>query len=131
MRARRLWIRLGRDGITSVRDFVEGCERHGDEAAARFWAEVASELEAIAEREGVSCAMQTSLGGPGTWRLMQRIERYRHRAMEAARAAGPEALRAQTVLIATHWLELAREAEALAMEAAARKAAVRRGGLRK
>ena len=96
MRARRLWIRLGRDGITSVRDFVEGCERHGDAAAARFWADVASELEEIAEREGALTAMEAPLGGRGPWRLMQRIERYRHRAMEAARAAGPEASRAQT-----------------------------------
>ena len=130
MRARRLWLRLGRDGIASVRDFVEGCERHGDEAAARFWAEVAGEFQALADREGASSAPETAFAGRGPWRLMQRIERYRHRAMEAARAAGPEALRAQMVLVATHWLELAREAEALAKESAARKAAARRGGVR-
>jgi hypothetical protein len=60
---------------------------------------------------------------------MQRIERYRHRAMEAARAAGSETLQPQMLEIATHWLELAREAEALAMESTARKTAGRRGGL--
>jgi len=58
---------------------------------------------------------------------MQRIERYRHRAMEAARAAGTEAHQPQMLEIATHWLELAREAEALAMESATRKAAGRDG----
>jgi len=47
---------------------------------------------------------------------MQRIERYRHRALLAARAAGPETHRAQLIDIATQWLELACEAERLAMD---------------
>lgn len=111
--ARRLWRLLGREGVVAARTFVEECERHGDQTAARFWTDIAGQLHAMAESGG-AIADEASPAGDSTWRLMQRIERYRHRATQAARAVGPEALRMQMVDITAHWLELARETEELA-----------------
>lgn len=118
--AAQLWFRLEREAVTAARAFIEGCESFGDEAAARFWSDVAVQLQAMADNSDSVSGPDAAAAAPGeatsssTWHRM--IERYRHRAVQAARAAGAEARRTQMVEIAAHWFELAREAEVLARE---------------
>jgi hypothetical protein len=53
-----------------------------------------------------------------TWLSMQRIERYRYRAIQVARqAAGSDAHRGELLDIVAQWLDLARQAERLAQDA--------------
>jgi hypothetical protein len=120
--ARLFWLKLGAHAKAAVTLCVEDCRSAGDEVAARFWTEVADRLQAILRQEGILATGRLAESRPlapasRTWRFMQRIEFYRHRAMHASRmAAKSEALRGELIDVATQWFDLAQHAEWLAEE---------------
>jgi len=119
--ARRLWQDLGSEAAASVRLCLEECHRIGDETAAIFLNDVAGRLEVVMREDGARAPSETSVDcsklSPASrvWVLMQRIEWYRHRAMQAeCSAAGSEAHREEMLDLALQWLDLARQAELFA-----------------
>jgi hypothetical protein len=114
--ARRLVLTLGSEAAQAVELCLEDCRRVGDEVATRYWAEVAAQLRGLKDCNTpaeASCAEPLSPAARD-WRLMQRVERYRHRAMQAERrVAGSEAHQAEMLDIALQWLELAQQTELL------------------
>ena len=104
--AMRLHGDLGQDAFSFVSARVEEARQGSDPKSVRLWKDVASELVTL-ER----CA-----GGATTssvWRLMQRIEYYRHRATEVERkaATAPEAHRRDMLALAMEWRDLALHAD--------------------
>lgn len=112
--ARDLMDELGLDGLVEAGRRAEGCRRDGDAEGVQFWNAVGQHLRG---RAG-----SAPLADSAAWRLMQRVEHFRHRAAQCrARAEqAPERLRGEILDIEEHWLELATYAELLAGEARAR-----------
>src|SRR5215472_619450 len=118
--ARQLWLKLGSEAAPAVALCLEECRRLGDKPATRFWEQVAVDLRAMMADEALSpCERATELApAPRTWLAMQRIERYRFRAMQAeCKAAGSEAHRDEMLDMAAQWFDLAKQAEQLAKDA--------------
>jgi hypothetical protein len=117
--ARRLSLTLGSDAGGAVALCLEDCRRLGDTTAARYWTDVAARLPAevgsrSASPDGAACAPKELTPDGRSWVLMQRIERYRHRAMQIERQmAGSDTHQADMLDIALQWLELARQSELL------------------
>lgn len=123
--ARRLRLSLGAEAAQAVALCLEDCRRTGDEVATGYWSDVAARLEGLTDSACEAAAEppadnELTPAGP-SWILMQRIERYRHRAMQAARqVAGSESHQAEMIDIVLHWLSLARQIELLTKDASER-----------
>jgi hypothetical protein len=106
--ARNLVRELGDHASTVAAVRADDCRSNVDAVGVQLWLAVARQIEAILAAEAaVSPA----------WRLMQRIEFYRHRALEAERkagAAGAAVLRQELIDIAAQWRELGLQAQLLA-----------------
>jgi hypothetical protein len=119
--AEQLWRRLGRKAAATVDLCISDCQRLNDDAATRFWISVADQLQAKAgadtsrpEQDLFAHDGDPASGGRN-WILMQRIERYRHRALRVEHlVARSEANRLEMIEIVAQWLELADEALRLA-----------------
>ena len=112
--ARQLRLRLGSEAAPAAALCREECSRLGEKRAERFWTDVADHLRAMMDVEQVSPSPSVGELAPAsrTWLIMQRVERYRHRAMQAeCKAAGSEAHRGLMLELAAQWLDLAKQAE--------------------
>lgn len=105
--AQNLVREVGRHASTIAAVRTEACRAAVDANGVSHWLEVARRIEFI---------LADHADPSPSWRHMQRIELYRHRALEAERkaAAGPEQLRADLMEIARQWRELALQAQLLA-----------------
>jgi len=120
--ARNLVRELGDHASTVAAVRADDCRSNVDADGVELWLSVARRIEAILAAEpAVSPA----------WRLMQRIEFYRHRALAAERKAGASsapALRQELIDIAAQWRELGLQAQLLAESPPAAEAPRRRQG---
>jgi hypothetical protein len=110
----RLYQALGPDAFTLVSVWIEEARQASDPEGVRFWSGVAEMLMMAPEAPPDSAGEPTSRP---LWWFMQRIEYYRHRAMEAEqKAAGPvtDAVRRDMIDLAIRWRELAVQADLLA-----------------
>ena len=112
--ARELHEELGLDAVVQAGARAEACRQQGDGEGVRFWNTVARNLRLLFGDTGKDCG--GNLRDQVLWRLMQRVEHFRHRAAECRRkgTAGPEPLRLEMLEIEQHWLELATYAEVIA-----------------
>jgi hypothetical protein len=110
--ARELFESRGLDGVVHASGKAEACRRDGDGDGVRFWTAVVREMRRMA------AAAADARPAGALWRLMQRVEHFRHQARrcEEQAAASAGAARAELLEIARHWLELAAYAELLAGE---------------
>jgi hypothetical protein len=110
----RLYQALGPDAFSLVSVWIEDARQARDPEGVRFWSGVAEMLMMAPETPPESAGERTSRP---LWWFMQRIEYYRHRAMEAEqKAAGPvtDAVRRDMIDLAIRWRELAVQADLLA-----------------
>jgi hypothetical protein len=115
--AERLKQEFGEEALAVVGMRVEEARQASDQDGVRFWKEVARRLVASPERR--PRAESPDEGGRRLWWLMQRIEYYRHHALEAERkaaAVGSSRLRHDLTDLAMSWRELALQADLLARE---------------
>lgn len=105
--AQNLVRELGQHASTVAAVRTEACRASVDSDGVGHWLEVARRIEFILAEHAAPSA---------SWRHMQRIELYRHRALEAERkaATGPQSLRIDLMEIARQWRELALQAQLLA-----------------
>ncbi|MBV9995739.1 MAG: hypothetical protein JO127_11060 [Caulobacteraceae bacterium] len=118
--ARQLWMRLGSEAAPAVALCLEDCKRLGLGWALRFWTDVARRLQAIGrDQEGSPGGREVDPAASSRiWLCMQRVERYRHRALQAENlAARSPAQRAELLEVAAEWLDLAKQAERVARQA--------------
>ena len=118
--ARELLDAQGLDGVVEVSRRAEACRQAGDRQGVLHWNAVARSMRLIAT---AACQSATCVDAPADpiadsalWRLMQRIEHFRHRARiceQQAASASSEARR-ELLEMAHGWLELAAYAEMLA-----------------
>jgi len=110
----RLHQELGAEALSFVSARVEEARRASDQAGVRLWNDVAGKLAILAERVYAVANKDCS---SSSWRLMQRIEYCRHRAMEAEQKAAlaPEALREALIDLAAQWRGMALDAHLLAL----------------
>jgi hypothetical protein len=120
--AGRLRLALGEWAAEAVELCLEDCRRTDDRVAIRYWSDEAAQLLGMIDDDNGSpvespCA-ERQLSRPGrAWLLMQRFERYRHRAMQAARkVAGSKAFQAKVLAGALREPELAQQAKLLTQE---------------
>lgn len=106
--ARDLIDELGLDGVMEAGRRAEDCRREGDSDGVRFWNSVGEHMRVGGNGD--------ELTDSALWRLMQRVEYFRHRAAQCrARAdGGDEVLRREMLEMEQHWLELATLAELMA-----------------
>jgi hypothetical protein len=111
--AMRLHQELGADGLSFVSARVEEARSASDQAGVRLWNDVADKLAILVERVHIIANKECS---SSSWRLMQRIEYCRHRAMEAEQSAAiaPDALREALFDLAVQWRDMALDAHLLA-----------------
>lgn len=105
--ARNLVRELGDHASTVAAVRADDCRSKVDAAGVQLWLAVARHIETILVAEAAVTP---------AWRLMQRIEFYRHRALEAERkaaAASSAALRQELNDIAAQWRELGLQAQLL------------------
>jgi hypothetical protein len=104
--ALRLHGDLGQGAFSFVSARVEEARQASDPRGVRLWNDVASELLTLDRCAGGAT-------GNSVWRLMQRIEYYRHRATEVERkaATAPEAHRPDMLELAMAWRDLALHAD--------------------
>jgi hypothetical protein len=109
----RLHQELGAEALSFVGARVEEARNASDQAEVRLWNDVAGKLAILAERVYVVANNERS---SWSWRLMQRIEYCRHRALEAEQRArlAPEALREALIDLAVQWRDMALDAHLLA-----------------
>jgi hypothetical protein len=120
--ARNLVRELGDHASTVAAVRADDCRSNVDAAGVQLWLAVARHIKTILAAEAAV--------SPG-WRLMQRIEFYRHRALEAERkaaAASTVALRQELIDIAAQWRELGLQAQLLTETPPAAEAPRRRQG---
>ena len=112
--ARDLIGELGLDGLIEAGRRAEDCRREGDTDGVRFWNAVGAHMRTGPDLSAPPEAMT----GSAKWRLMQRIEHFRHRAAQCrARAeTADDVLHSEMLEMEQHWLELATFAELLADE---------------
>jgi hypothetical protein len=108
----RLHQELGAEGLSFVSARVEEARSASDHAGVRLWNDVADELAILVERVHVVANKESS---SSSWRLMQRIEYCRHRAMEAEQiaATASEDLRERLLDLAVRWRDMALDAHLL------------------
>jgi hypothetical protein len=118
--AEQLLRGLGPEAVPAVKVCVEECRRLGDEGATRFWRDVEAQLESMADSEEAPLADERD-GADDVyfrrrrWMLMQKVELYRRRAMNAELlAGGSENHRQEMIDLALQWFELSRQYEWLA-----------------
>lgn len=116
--AQNLVRQLGDHASAVAAARAEGRRRDGDLPGVRLWVRVAHCVEAILAEQA-----EDAPPPPGRtesprlfWRLMQRIELYRHRAAAAEQkaAAGSDAARQEMLDIAAQWRELALQVQLMA-----------------
>lgn len=110
--AQNLVRELGEHATAMAALRAEDCRGAVDPDGVRHWLAVARRIDAILADEAPASS---------AWRLMQRIEFYRHRATQAERKAdcGAEELRQDMIDIAMQWRDLAMQAQLLAETAGA------------
>jgi len=115
--ARNLVRELGGHASAVAALRAEGCRAAVDVDGVVHWLEVARRIDALLAGETAPSA---------AWRMMQRIELYRHRATQAERRAALDAeelgageLRQALIEIAAQWRDLALQAQLLAERAPA------------
>ena len=108
----RLHQELSAEALSFVSARVEEARRESDQAGVRLWNAVAGKLAILVERVHIVANQECS---SSSWRLMQRIEYCRHRAMEAEQSAAiaPEAMRERLVDLAVQWRDMALDAHLL------------------
>ena len=104
--ARGLVDQLGQQAFSFVAVRVEEARQASNLQGVRLWRDVASEI--LCAGEGPASGRSASL-----WRLMQRIEYYRHRASEVERRAAEASAAWQADIreAAVQWRDLALHAE--------------------
>ena len=109
----RLHQELSAEALSFVSARVEEARGASDQAGVRLWNDVAGKLAILVERVHV---VENKECSSSSWRLMQRIEYCRHRAMEAEQSAAtaPEALRESPIDLAVQWRGMALDAHLLA-----------------
>lgn len=101
---------LGQEAFSFVSARVEEARQSSDESGVQLWKDVAGELV----RANGSARGKNGAGLSGSlWRLMQRIEYYRHRAaeVELKAADAPEPCRKDLLELAVEWRDLALHAD--------------------
>jgi hypothetical protein len=125
--AQNLVRQLGDHASTVAAGRAEGRRREGDLEGVRLWVRVAKRIEAIlAEQAGEVVAPPQPTAPPRSfWRLMQRIERYRHRALAAEQkaATASDAGREELLDIAAQWRDLALQTQLMVEDEAVPDAA--------
>lgn len=111
--AQRIRKELGANALSFVSLRVEEARQAGDTRGVDIWNEVA-EMLANSRREAKVSALHDE--SSDLWKLMQRVEHCRHRAMQLERkaAGGLEALSQDTVDLAMQWRDLALQIQLMA-----------------
>lgn len=120
--AQDLMDELGLDGLVEAGRRAEGCRRDGDLEGVRFWNTVGEHLRTDA---GGPNAAAAPVADSVLWRLMQRVEHFRHRAAQCRSQAEQraDAVRGDLLDMEQHWLELATYAELLGVRSKGAKGA--------
>jgi hypothetical protein len=114
--AQRLLRELGPEAIDAAGECVEECQRLGDEKSARFWLDVAAELESMRDDDvvdvggGKDAPVRDTFFRRRKWMLVQKAEAFWRRGIDASRlAGGSNELQQELIDIALQWFELSRQ----------------------
>ena len=111
--ADRLQEELGMDALSFVSLRIEEARRAADTMGVAIWTKVAQTLSEAGDAPSVAPNWG---GGSDLWKVMQRVEHCRHRAMklELSATQGMEALRKEASDLAMQWRDLALQMQLLA-----------------